>query len=48
MKIEQKGNSFIITNFDEIEAYKVACKIEKEGLKFYKKLAENVDNIKAK
>lgn len=48
MKIEQKGNSFIITDFDEMEAYKVACKIEKEGLTFYKKLAEKVEDTKTK
>jgi rubrerythrin len=39
MKIKQKKDEFVIVDFDEIEAYKIACKIEKDGIDFYKKLA---------
>lgn len=38
MHIEEKGGAFIIVDFDDFEAYKIACKIEKDGIVFYKKL----------
>jgi rubrerythrin len=44
MKIESKGDKFVITDFNDIEAYKLACKIEKDGIYFYKKLKENSDD----
>ncbi|MBD3264597.1 MAG: hypothetical protein GF375_05815 [Candidatus Omnitrophica bacterium] len=40
MRIEERDGKFVITSFDEIEAYKIACNIEKEGIHFYKKIAE--------
>ena len=48
MRIEQKDNNFIITDFDEMEAYRVAYKIEEKGLEFYKKLVEKVEDTKTK
>ncbi|MCF7874304.1 MAG: ferritin family protein [Candidatus Omnitrophica bacterium] len=44
MKIESSGDKFVITDFNDIEAYKLACKIEKDGIYFYKKLKENSDD----
>ena len=41
MKIEEKDDRLVITDFDELEAYKIACKIEKDGIEFYKSLSEN-------
>jgi rubrerythrin len=38
MKIEERGSELIIVDFDELEAYKIARKIENEGINFYKKL----------
>jgi rubrerythrin len=44
MKIEEKEGKFIITDFDESEAYRIASKIEQDGIDFYNKvLAENKD-----
>jgi len=40
MKIENKNNTLVITDFDEIEAYIIACKIEEDGIHFYKKMRE--------
>ena len=48
MKIkEQKGN-FIITDFEELEAYKIACKIENDGIYFYKSLLDKTSGRKLK
>jgi len=41
MKIEEKDGQFIITDFNEKEAYAIACKIEKDGKDFYQKLSDN-------
>mgnify|MGYP000195898769 CR=1 FL=1 len=38
MKIEEINGNLSVVDFAEIEAYKIACAIEKEGMKFYKKL----------
>ena len=35
MRIDTKGDTLVIVDFDEIEAYRIACKIEKDGLEFY-------------
>lgn len=35
MKIEEKNGEFLITDFNEIEAYKIARKIEEDGIGFY-------------
>jgi rubrerythrin len=38
MKIEEKKGVFQITEFNEAEAYTIACKIENDGIWFYGKL----------
>ncbi len=48
MKIESSGDQFVITDFNDIEAYRLACKIEKDGIYFYKKLKEASENPKVK
>ncbi len=48
MKIEEKGAELVITDFDELEAYKIARKIEKDGREFYEKLYESVSEPKVK
>ncbi len=40
MKIEEKDGNLVITDFDEFEVYRVACRIEKDGLDFYRRLLE--------
>lgn len=40
MKIENKNGVLVVTDFDEVEAYIIACKIEEDGISFYKKLQE--------
>lgn len=40
MKIEDRNNQLIVTDFDEVEAYVIACKIEEDGIHFYRKLRE--------
>ncbi|MCX6354936.1 MAG: ferritin family protein [Candidatus Aureabacteria bacterium] len=42
MRIEDKGGSLVIVDFDELEAYKIASKIERDGIEFYTKLAGRV------
>ena len=48
MKIENKNDLLIVTDFDEIEAYIIACKIEADGAHFYKKIYNQVQDEKAK
>ncbi|HTY45489.1 MAG TPA: ferritin family protein [Patescibacteria group bacterium] len=48
MKIEEKGSKLVVVDFDEFEAYRIACKIEKDGIRFYRKLSESVNNAEAK
>ncbi len=48
MKIENKNSILTVTDFDEIEAYIVACKIEQDGIDFYKKLLEKSRDPKVK
>jgi rubrerythrin len=38
MRIEEKNGRFVIVDFQEIEAYKIALKIEEDGIEFYKNL----------
>ena len=40
MKIEEKNGEFIITDFNEAEAYKIASKIEQDGIDFYTKILD--------
>jgi rubrerythrin len=44
MRIQEKEDKLVIVDFDEFEAYRIACKIEKDGMMFYKKLASEVKN----
>lgn len=48
MKIEEKEGELLITDFNQLEAYKIACKIEKDGIEFYEGILnkEKNDNIK--
>ncbi len=43
MRIEEKNDVFVIVDFNELEAYRIACKIENDGLEFYKNLLQIVD-----
>ncbi|MDD4182821.1 MAG: ferritin family protein [Candidatus Omnitrophica bacterium] len=40
MKIKNENNKLVVTDFDEIEAYIIACKVEEDGMHFYKKLRD--------
>ena len=40
MKIEDVNGKLEITEFDEFDAYRIACTVEKEGIRFYEKLWE--------
>ncbi len=44
MKIEEKNGNFVITDFNQFEAYRIAARIEKDGVDFYEKLAQKVDD----
>lgn len=44
MKIEEINGKLVITDFNEFEAYRIACKIEEDGIRFYKKLFGFIDN----
>ena len=48
MRIEEKDDALVIVDFDELEAYRIACKIENDGLEFYKNLLEAVNETAAK
>lgn len=42
MRIEEVKGELAIVDFDEIEAYKIASKIEKDGIEFYQKLLKKL------
>lgn len=44
MKIEEMKDEFVITDFNELEAYKIACKIEKDGIDFYEMISRSEKN----
>ncbi len=48
MKIEIVGSEFVITDFNEVEAWKIACKMEKDGIDFYHMLLGAVHDPDAK
>lgn len=48
MKIECRDDSLTVTAFDAIEAFKIACKIEKDGIEFYRNLAVQEPDPSAK
>lgn len=45
MKLAIENNEIVISDFSAIEAYKIACAIEKDGLSFYKRLKEEETNV---
>ena len=49
MHIDEKDGKLVVSDFDELEAFKIACKIESDGIRFYKLLAEKIadDRINA-
>ena len=48
MKITEKNGSLSIADFDEVDAYKIACRIEKDGIGFYSRLSQGQKDKKAK
>lgn len=44
MKIDEIKDEFVITDFNTLEAYKIACKIEKDGIDFYEGILRNEKN----
>ncbi len=42
MRIQEKNGNFEVVDFDAVEAYKIACKIEADGLEFYSYLQKSV------
>ncbi len=48
MKIQDREDKLVIVDFDEFEAYRIACKIEKDGLRFYEKFGSRVENSKVR
>lgn len=39
MRIEEKGGRLVVVDFDDVEACKIACRIERDGIAFYEGLA---------
>ncbi len=48
MKIEEKAGQLVVTDFNELEAYKIAIKIEKDGINFYENLINKEKNAAVK
>ena len=48
MKIQEKAGKFIISSFNALDAYKIASRVEKDGITFYQKLMNKVDDPKSK
>ena len=48
MKIEEREGKLTIVDFNELEAYKIAAKIEQDGISFYENLANGVKQDGAK
>ncbi len=48
MKVEKKEDKYIITDFDEFQAYKIASKVERDGMNFYTYLSINSDKQEIK
>jgi len=48
MKIEVGKDNILISDFDDLEVYKIAMKIEKDGTRAYKDAAAKVDNERLK
>ncbi|MDD5073207.1 MAG: ferritin family protein [Candidatus Omnitrophica bacterium] len=45
MKIEYKGDEIIISDFKPLEAYKIARRLEAEGINFYSIFLSSVDDV---
>ena len=39
MRVEERGGALFVTGFDGIQAYKIAVRIERDGIAFYEALA---------
>lgn len=48
MKIVDQDGKLVVTDFNEEEAYQIACNIEKEGIRFYKKLKTKQTDAKVR
>ena len=48
MRIEEKDGKLVIVDFNELEAYKVASKIEKDGIRFYGSLIRKITDESVK
>ena len=48
MRIEEKEGKLIVTDFDEFDAFRIAGKIEKDGIEFYGQLASSVKGAEVK
>ncbi|MCK5706419.1 MAG: ferritin family protein [Candidatus Aureabacteria bacterium] len=46
MQVEEKNGEILITDFNELEAYKISRKVENDGLEFYKEMLKSSDNPK--
>ncbi len=47
MKIDYKGDEIIISDFKPLEAYKIARRLEAEGINFYSLFLSSVDDVEA-
>lgn len=45
MKISIENKELLISDFNAIEAYKIACSIEKDGISFYTRLRADEKNV---
>ena len=48
MRIEEKNGSLVIVDLNDLEVYKIACKVEKDGIYFYSKLLDLAVNEKSR
>jgi len=48
MKIEDKEGKLVVVDFDEFEAYRIAVKVEYDGIRFYDVFALSVDDPELK
>jgi rubrerythrin len=46
MRIEEKNGELVIVDFNEVDTYRIACKIEEDGIHFYKKLLKRLKSDK--
>jgi rubrerythrin len=48
MQIKEWGGRFVVSDFNEVEAYKISRKIESDGIAFYQSLLEKAGDRKTK